>query len=37
LHELILAGFGVNYSRVYTWQIATNLAPGHRLTRWREQ
>ncbi|MGF6776333.1 hypothetical protein [Paraburkholderia sp. GAS334] len=37
LRELILARFGVNYPRVYTWQIATNLGLGHRLTRSRSR
>jgi hypothetical protein len=27
------ARFGVQYSRVYTWQIATNLGLGHRLSK----
>jgi transposase len=35
LRELILARFGVSYSRVYTWQLATNLGLGHRLTKSR--
>jgi transposase len=33
LRELIGARFGVQYSRVYTWQIATNLGLGHRLSK----
>ena len=36
LRELIRAQFGVSYSRVYTWQIATNLGLGHRLTKSRK-
>ncbi|MBP0589637.1 helix-turn-helix domain-containing protein [Paraburkholderia sp. LEh10] len=36
LRELIRARFGVSYSRVYTWQIATNLGLGHRLTKSRK-
>jgi transposase len=36
LRELILARFGVSYSRVYAWQIATNLGLGHRLTKSRK-
>lgn len=33
LRELIAARFGVQYSRVYAWQIATNLGLGHRLSK----
>ncbi len=33
LRELIAIRFGVHYSRVYTWQIATNLGLGHRLSK----
>ncbi len=33
LRELIGSRFGVQYSRVYTWQIATNLGLGHRLSK----
>jgi hypothetical protein len=33
LRELISARFGVQYSRVYAWQIATNLGLGHRLSK----
>jgi transposase len=36
LREVIRAHFGVSYSRVYTWQIATNLGLGHRLTKSRK-
>ncbi len=33
LRELIATRFGVRYSRVYVWQIATNLGLGHRLSK----
>lgn len=33
LRELIEAKFGVQYSRVYAWQIATNLGLGDRLSK----
>lgn len=33
LRELIGTRFGVHYSRVYTWQLATNLGLGHRLSK----
>lgn len=33
LRELIKTRFGVSYSRVYTWQLATNLGLGHRLSK----
>jgi transposase len=33
LRELIKARFGVSYSRVYAWQLATNLGLGHRLSK----
>lgn len=33
LRELIEKRFGVSYSRVYVWQLATNLGLGHRLTK----
>ncbi|MGF6721273.1 transposase [Paraburkholderia sp. GAS41] len=33
LRELIGRQFGVHYSRVYVWQIATNLGLGHRLSK----
>jgi transposase len=33
LRELIELNFGVRYSRVYAWQIATNLGLGHRLSK----
>jgi transposase len=35
LRELIGTRFGVHYSRVYTWQIATDLGLGHRLSKSR--
>lgn len=35
LRELIAARFGVNYSRVYTWQIVSDLGLGHRLSKSR--
>jgi transposase len=35
LRELIGSRFGVHYSRVYTWQIATDLGLGHRLSKSR--
>ncbi|HZZ12226.1 MAG TPA: transposase [Paraburkholderia sp.] len=35
LSELIRQRFGVTFSRVYTWQLATNLGLGHRLTKSR--
>ena len=31
--EWVAARFGVQYSRVYAWQIATNLGLGHRLSK----
>lgn len=36
LRELIKMRFGVSYSRVYTWQLATNLGLGHRLSKSRK-
>jgi transposase len=33
LRELIETRFGVSYSRVYAWQIATNLGLGDRLSK----
>ena len=33
LREVIKVRFGVSYSRVYTWQLATNLGLGHRLSK----
>lgn len=33
LRELIKTRFGVSYSRVYTWQLATKLGLGHRLSK----
>ena len=33
LRELIRNRFGVSYSRVYAWQLATNLGLGHRLSK----
>lgn len=33
LREVIRNRFGVSYSRVYTWQLATNLGLGHRLSK----
>jgi transposase len=33
LRELIKVRFGVSYSRVYAWQLATNLGLGHRLSK----
>ena len=33
LRELTERRFGVHYSRVYAWQIATNLGSGHRLSK----
>jgi transposase len=35
LRELIERQFGVRYSRVYVWQIATNLGLGHLLSKSR--
>jgi transposase len=35
LRELIERRFGVRYSRVYVWQIATNLGLGHLLSKSR--
>jgi transposase len=35
LRELIGMRYGVHYSRVYTWQIATDLGLGHRLSKSR--
>jgi len=33
VRELIGRQFGVHYSRVYTWQIVSNLGLGHRLSK----
>lgn len=33
LREVIAGRYGVTYSRVYTWQLATNLGLAHRLTK----
>jgi transposase len=33
VRELISRQFGVHYSRVYTWQIVSNLGLGHRLSK----
>jgi transposase len=33
LRDVIARRYGVTYSRVYAWQIATNLGLGHRLTK----
>ncbi len=33
VRELIGKQFGVHYSRVYTWQIVSNLGLGHRLSK----
>lgn len=33
LRKLIDMNYGVQYSRVYVWQIATNLGMGHRLSK----
>jgi transposase len=33
VRELIKTRFGVSYSRVHTWQLATNLGLGHRLSK----
>lgn len=36
LRELIARRFGVHYSRVYAWQLATRLGLGHRLSKLRK-
>jgi transposase len=36
LKQLIAARVGVRFSRVYIWQIATNLGLGHRLSKSRQ-
>lgn len=33
LRKLIEQRFGIAFSRVYTWQLATNLGLGHRLAK----
>lgn len=33
VRELVASRYGVTYSRVYTWQIVTNMGLGHRLSK----